>query len=314
MFCRQFVKCSGFRATAVGVTMFRPMVQHCFTDASRLFAAQQDGVKLPRKDPIFHTNTEGQLGTKKFRCLILQNTPGTVDIHQSSPYFGIPLYSCEDDDLIHMVCEIPKGTVEKMEVSFTDEQHAIVQDVTEDGKLRKYQHGPMLWNYGMLPQTYEDPQNPCPHTGLLGDGDPLDVIDLGSSSLCIGEVIKIKPLGALPLIDQGEIDWKIIGINIKDELASHIEDIRDVNEMLPGMLDEIKEWFRVYKVAESKAENKFALDGNYQDKAFAEDLIADCYENLFGLLPRLIAEQEKEQCENEKKSRKPRRPRRTNLH
>ena len=149
-----------------------------------------------------------------------------VDICHASPIFAIPLYVKEnnpDHNLVHMVCEIPKGTTEKMEVNFEESLHPIMQDLTKDGKLRNYKHGPIPWNYGMLPQTYEDPDQVCEHSGLTGDGDPLDVIDIGSNTLCIGEVVKLKILGALPLIDEGEIDWKIIGINTKDELADRLE-------------------------------------------------------------------------------------------
>lgn len=34
-----------------------------------------------------------------------------------------------------------------------------------------------------------------------------------------GEVIQVKPLGVLALIDEGEMDWKIIAINIEDPEA-----------------------------------------------------------------------------------------------
>lgn len=38
-------------------------------------------------------------------------------------------------------------------------------------------------------------------------------------------------------------------------------DIRDVELQMPGKLDEIREWYRVYKVAEGKKENTYAFDG-----------------------------------------------------
>jgi inorganic pyrophosphatase len=155
--------------------------------------------------------------------IIILSTPGMVDLQRASPYFAIPLYSKEDENLIHMVCEIPKGTVEKMEVNFDDDDHAIMQDITDEGRLRVYKHGAMPYNYGMLPQTYQDPEYECERTGLEGDGDPLDVIEIGSQTLNVGEVVKIKPLGVLALVDEGEIDWKIIGINAKDDMAAHLE-------------------------------------------------------------------------------------------
>ena len=38
--------------------------------------------------------------------------------------------------------------------------------------------------------------------------------------LSCGEVIPVKILGILALIDQGETDWKIIAINVNDPEAS----------------------------------------------------------------------------------------------
>lgn len=43
-----------------------------------------------------------------------------------------------------------------------------------------------------------------------------------SSQVCSrGEVIKVKVLGTLALIDEGETDWKIIAINVEDPEASN---------------------------------------------------------------------------------------------
>lgn len=42
-----------------------------------------------------------------------------------------------------------------MEVATKEEANPIAQDMKK-GKLRDY-HGPIFWNYGCLPQTWEDP-------------------------------------------------------------------------------------------------------------------------------------------------------------
>lgn len=36
-----------------------------------------------------------------------------------------------------------------------------------------------------------------------------------------GDVIKVKALGTLALIDEGETDWKVIAINIEDAEAAN---------------------------------------------------------------------------------------------
>lgn len=39
-----------------------------------------------------------------------------------------------------------------------------------------------LVNYGALPQTYEDPDHADEWTGLQGDGDPIDVCEIGTAT------------------------------------------------------------------------------------------------------------------------------------
>ena len=89
------------------------------------------------------------------------------------------------------------------------------------------------------------------------------------------------------------------------------KDITDVEEMKPGLLSQIKEWFRVYKLAEGKEVNSFALNGEYQNRQYTEALIADCYERVFDILPRMFAEHEKELKNNQVKKgpQRGRRPR-----
>jgi inorganic pyrophosphatase len=68
-------------------------------------------------------------------------------------------------------------------------------------KLFPY-HG-SSWNYGVLPQTWEDIDHVDPNTGAKGDNDPLDVCEIGCRIPRRGEVIQIKILGAVALIDEG---------------------------------------------------------------------------------------------------------------
>jgi nucleosome-remodeling factor subunit len=38
-------------------------------------------------------------------------------------------------------------------------------------------------------------------------------------------VVPVKILGALALIDEGETDWKIVTIDVRDPLAKEIKDL-----------------------------------------------------------------------------------------
>ncbi|MBN3312244.1 NPFF1 protein, partial [Atractosteus spatula] len=88
-----------------------------------------------------------------------------------------------------------------------------------------------------------------------------------------GEVIKVKVLGTLALIDEGETDWKVIAINIDDPEAKELNDIDDVRRLKPGYLEATVDWFRKYKVPDGKPENQFAFNGELKDKDFAIEII-----------------------------------------
>jgi len=103
------------------------------------------------------------------------------------------------------------------------------------GKLRDY-HGPIFWNYGCLPQTWEDPNVLNPDVNCKGDNDPVDVVEIGSKALPTGTVTKVKVLGILAMIDDGELDWKVIAIDAADPLASSLNDIVDVEKNCPGVV------------------------------------------------------------------------------
>ena len=71
----------------------------------------------------------------------------------------------------------------------------------------------------------------------------------------------------------GETDWKVLVIDVRDPLAAKLNDIKDVKEHLPGLIEATREWFRVYKRPDGKPENKFAFEGNALEKAHALKII-----------------------------------------
>ena len=66
------------------------------------------------------------------------------------------------------------------------------------------------------------------YCGAQGDNDPVDVVEIGSTQLQTGGVYKVKAIGAYAMIDDGELDWKIVCIRADDPLAPAINDIEDV--------------------------------------------------------------------------------------
>jgi len=136
---------------------------------------------------------------------------------------------------VNFVCEIPKESSAKMEVATDEAQTPIKQDVKK-GKLRFYPYN-INWNYGLLPQTWEDPDVKNHELdGVAGDNDPVDVVEIGSATLEMGGVYKVKPLGVYAMIDDGELDWKVIAINVDDPKAASVNDVEDVEREFPGEL------------------------------------------------------------------------------
>ena len=76
----------------------------------------------------------------------------------------------------------------------------------------------------------------------------MDILDIGSTLHQTGEVIQVKILGTIAMIDEGQTDWKVISIDINDPLASKLSDVSDVDIYMPLLLKNTVEWLRNYKV------------------------------------------------------------------
>lgn len=199
-----------------------------------------------------------------------------------SPFHDIPLFANEGNKIFNMVVEVPRWTNAKMEIATKDPLNPIKQDVKK-GKLRYvanvFPHHGYIWNYGALPQTWEDPSHMDAATGCKGDNDPIDVCEIGYRVAKRGEVLQVKVLGTIALIDEGETDWKLIAIDVNDPLAPQLSDINDVEKHMPGFLKATVEWFRIYKIPDGKPENQFAFNGEAKDREFAHRVIMDTHES-----------------------------------
>uniref|UniRef100_K7F800 inorganic diphosphatase n=1 Tax=Pelodiscus sinensis TaxID=13735 RepID=K7F800_PELSI len=204
-----------------------------------------------------------------------------------SPFHDIPMHPDASKNVFNMVVEVPRWTNAKMEIATKDPLNPIKQDVKK-GKLRYvanvFPHKGYIWNYGAIPQTWEYPGHKDENTGYCGDNDPVDVCEIGSKICSRGEVIKVKVLGTLALIDEGETDWKLIAINIEDSEAANYNNIDDVRKMKPGYLEATVDWFRKYKVPDGKPENQFAFNGEFKDKDFAIKVIKTTHEHWTALV------------------------------
>ncbi|ANB14424.1 inorganic diphosphatase IPP1 [Sugiyamaella lignohabitans] len=198
-----------------------------------------------------------------------------------SAFHDVPLYANAEKTILNMIVEVPRWTNAKMEISKELPLNPIVQD-TKKGKLRFvrncFPHKGYIHNYGAFPQTWEDPNFTHPETKAVGDNDPLDVCEIGEAVGYTGQIKQVKVLGVMALLDEGETDWKIIAIDVKDPHASKVNDIEDVEKNFPGLLRATNEWFRIYKIPDGKPENQFAFSGECKNKKYAEDVIRECAE------------------------------------
>jgi inorganic pyrophosphatase len=192
-----------------------------------------------------------------------------VDGERISPWHDVPFSLGHDalgTPLLSFVCEIPRHSFPKVEIHKTLPYNPLVQDTHKDGSLRYYVYSAAIVNYGAIAQTWEDPADPDEDTGLGGDNDPIDVLQLNEGSCEPGAIQRVRVLGALALVDGGETDWKLLVIDVD---AADAPDWTDVGDIPVERVSEVREWYRNYKTAEGKSLNKYGLDGRAVDAAHA---------------------------------------------
>jgi len=127
------------------------------------------------------------------------------------------------------VIEIPKGSKKKYEL---DKETGFL---SLDRILYTSTHYPA--NYGFIPRTYGD------------DEDPLDVLLLCSEDIEPMTIVRAYPIGVITMIDNGRNDEKIIAIPFGDPTYNHYTDI---SQLPQHIAEEMNHFFRVYKQLEEK--------------------------------------------------------------
>ena len=237
---------------------------------------------------LYKTRQIGAANTLEYRLFIESKATGKL----VSPFHDIPLFANADKTVFNMVVEIPRWSNAKLEISKEQAFNPIKQDVKK-GKLRFVKncfpyHG-YIWNYGALPQTWEDPTHSHPDTGAVGDNDPIDVIEIGEAVGYTGQVKQVKALGVMALLDEGETDWKVVAIDVTDPLAEKLNDIADVETHFPGLLQATRDWFRIYKIPDGKPENQFAFNGDAKNMQYCLQVIDEVHEAWRNLITGKVA-------------------------
>ena len=133
-------------------------------------------------------------------------------------------------DTYRALIEIPAGTRQKWEVAHKSGQ---LEWEFKNDKPREVKFLGYPANYGFIPQT------------LSGDGDALDIIVL-SESVMRGDVLNVKVIGMLKLLDKGEKDYKVIAV-LEDGAFKKINSLKEMLLKKPNVIPIIRAWFEGYK-------------------------------------------------------------------
>ena len=109
-------------------------------------------------------------------------------------------------------------------------------------KVDRVLHSSVIYpaNYGFIPETLAD------------DNDPLDILVLCQLSVPPLSLMKVRPIGVMPMIDGDENDDKIIAVAVTDP---EYRIYNDINELPPFKLLMVSQFFNDYKVLERKRVN-----------------------------------------------------------
>jgi len=131
--------------------------------------------------------------------------------------------------IFNTVIEIGKGSKVKYEL---DKKSGLI-------KVDRILYSSVVYphNYGFIPRT------------LCEDEDPIDVLVIMQEPVLPGCFLRARAIGLMPMIDQGEKDDKIIAVCADDPEYRHF---KDISELPPHRLAEIRRFFEDYKKNENK--------------------------------------------------------------
>ena len=126
-------------------------------------------------------------------------------------------------EIFNAVVEIPKGSQNKYEF---DEKTGVF-------KLDRVLYSPTHYptDYGFIPETRSQ------------DGDHLDVLIIGGYPLFVGCVLVVRPVGILKMVDNGDEDFKILGVQAKNPRLDAISDIKDIGSVQPSFIERNRPFF-----------------------------------------------------------------------
>ena len=119
--------------------------------------------------------------------------------------------------------EIPEGSKNKYELS---EDGGIILDWVAVV--------PFPANYGSISGT------------LVEDGDELDVLVVTDEPLVPLVKVEIRPIGCLQMIDNHEVDYKVIAVATQDRTKADVKEVEDIGS---DFKDQVQTFFQTIKDA-----------------------------------------------------------------
>jgi inorganic pyrophosphatase len=146
------------------------------------------------------------------------------------PWHDIPIDESAIANAFPAVIEIPKGSTNKYEL---DKETGLLR---LDRVLYSAVYYPA--DYGFIPRTYCD------------DGDPLDVLVLGSEPVHPLTIVEARAIGAMRMRDEKGGDDKIVAVSVRDPAFA---DYTDKDQLPAHILRQVKQFFEDYKILEDKS-------------------------------------------------------------
>lgn len=178
----------------------------------------------------------------------------------TNPWHAVPVGENAPIE-VNGIIEIPQNNRAKYEL---DKESGML-------KLDRVLYSSMYYpaNYGFIPRTY------------CGDKDPLDILVLSQITIVPMCIVKAKVIGVMRMLDQGELDDKIIAVASNDMSVNHMNDISELPE---HFLRELRHFFEDYK----KLENKTVEIEKFQNAEVAKEIVVQSIEDYNNLiLPNL---------------------------
>ncbi|MGJ8684162.1 MAG: inorganic diphosphatase [Nonlabens sp.] len=161
-------------------------------------------------------------------------------------------YGDDAPEKVMGIIEIPKNTRAKYEL---DKESGMLL-------LDRVIYSSMYYptNYGFIPQTYCD------------DNDPLDILVLSQIEIVPMCLVECKVIGVMQMLDGGEMDDKIIAVAANDMSVAHVNDVSELPEYWKK---EMRNFFQDYKKLEKKTVEVEEFQGRKKAMEIVQQAIED---------------------------------------